>query len=699
VPARIRFSDEDLRSFYDKHRERLFVTPPRVRVKAIIAPTAKLAEDARRKAANGEDIDELIAEYFVPYFAEHRRQEYLDKQVDFEWVDQNEFWRGDKRTGPLWGLKVGGLSKPHPCPSVGSTYAVLKIVAKRDAATASLKEVRDNVYSHLWGELADTGMLREIRLGKSPLCGMCRAKRNANGQLWHRAQHYIERGDSRKAVSACLLALREDRLDPRYGGPKANEKGLYPEEQYLVDHGMDLARYYVGAMDRAQRGQRVHLPDWISSRAALIKDDKIVPALIRLVANRGRWCKSAAHALATIKADSAIPVLKDMLSDRHLCIVELYWGGKEAVFAQYYLRARARYELRRMGIDPGGVKVTVGTVEGDRLPDDWVNTDTTATPFPDAVSSEPDPQIGRLLSIRAARWSDSEGGEAQPGSEKHEAIEQAIEHMLSGHGHKVVMQPRIDAVASFGEDAVPLLVKRYETASDESSSLLVSSLCQIASPNALSFVRQILTDHAKPQSTANAIREYPIDHEDDIVGLLIELVRVQGQRYDASERLKDMIQRKPSRAGELVQALEDQADSEGFSHQLGEILAFVSGYSHTWCVSIPPGENAVVFRNEFWRNWWSRNRSEDVFGWLVETVTSDNDSRKAQALQRMGTAGDRRAIPFFIKGLDSQSERVQYWAVVGLKGIERSLPATGYAYESFEREKSEVISRLKQKLE
>jgi len=124
VPARIRFSDEDLRSFYDKHRERLFVTPPRVRVKAIIAPTAKLAEDARRKAANGEDIDELIAEYFVPYFAEHRRQEYLDKQVDFEWVDQNEFWRGDKRTGPLWGLKVGGLSKPHPCPSVGSTVAV-----------------------------------------------------------------------------------------------------------------------------------------------------------------------------------------------------------------------------------------------------------------------------------------------------------------------------------------------------------------------------------------------------------------------------------------------------------------------------------------------------------------------------------------------------------------------------------------------
>jgi len=373
VPARIRFSDEDLQSFYDKHRERLFVTPPRVRVKAIIAPSAKLAEEARRKAVNGEDIDELIAEYFVPYFAEHRKQKYLDKQVDFGWVDQNEFWRGDKRTGPLWGLKVGELSKPHPHPATGSTYAVLKIVAKRDAATASLKEVQDNVYSHLWDELADTSMFQEIRLGKSPLCGMCRAKRNANGQLWNRAQHYIERGDSRKAVSACLLALREDRLDPHYGGPKPNEKGLYPEEQYLVDHGMDLARYYLGAMDRAQRGQRVHLPDWISSRAALIKDKRIVPAMIRLVANRGRWCQNAAHGLATIKADSAIPVLKDMLSDRHLCIVELYWGGKEAVFAQYYLRARARHELRRMGIDPGEVKVVVGAVEGDRLPEDWAN--------------------------------------------------------------------------------------------------------------------------------------------------------------------------------------------------------------------------------------------------------------------------------------------------------------------------------------
>ncbi|MBC8869321.1 MAG: hypothetical protein H8E44_07875 [Planctomycetes bacterium] len=282
---------------------------------------------------------------------------------------------------------------------------------------------------------------------------------------------------------------------------------------------------------------------------------------------------------------------------------------------------------------------------------------------------------------------------------ENEAIEQAIDHMLSGLGHKTVMQARIDAVVGFGEDAVPLLMKRYGMTDDDRSWPLVSSLCQIATPTAREFVRQILTDHRERRATITVIRDYPVEHEGDIVGLLIELLHVRRQQYDASERLKEIIQRKPARAGELVQALEDEAESEGFSYQLGEILAFVSGYSHTWCVSIPPGEDVVVFRNGFWRDWWSRNRYKDVFGWLVEAVTSDNDSRKARALQRMGASGDRRAIPYFIKGLNSQSESVQYWAVVGLKGIEGSLPATGYPYESFEREKIRIIPRLKQEFE
>jgi len=294
-----------------------------------------------------------------------------DVLTTFSERDIQEFWRGEEPTGPLAGLKVGNVSKPVMCPGKGSEFAVLKIVAKRDGTTTPLEEVRDNIYSRLWDDLADTRMLREVHLGKNPWCGMCRAGRDVNGQLWHRAQHYVERKNIHQAINACLLALREDRLDSHYGGPKANEKGFYPEEQYLVDHGMDIVRYYVGVMDRVQRGHQVCVPDGLPYRAAHIKDKRIVPALTRLVANRGRWCGNTAHALAAIKENPAIPVLKDMLSDRHLRIIDLSWAGKEAVFAQYHLRASARDALRRMGIDPGEVKVVVGAVEGDRLPEGW----------------------------------------------------------------------------------------------------------------------------------------------------------------------------------------------------------------------------------------------------------------------------------------------------------------------------------------
>lgn len=369
--AVIRITEQDIRNFYDDHRQDRFTTPPRVRVKAILTPSLSKAAEARRRAAAGEDSDKLIAEYSVPYVAEHGKQTAVFKWVDFEWVDPAKFWRGDNRVGPLSGLKLGEMSQPHPSPAGNPPFAVLRIVAQRDGGTASLEEVRDNIYSHLWDELADTSMLRDARLNRHPWCGMCRAHQNVNGQLWHRAQHYLEEGLHRKAVSACLLALREHRLEPRHGGPDANEFGFYPEEQCLIDHGMDLVRYYLGVMDRALRGHRVYLPGGLHLRVRRIKDDRVVSALIRLVANRGRWSDTAALSLGMIKAQSAVPALKDMLSDRHVRIAELRWGQdkKRAVFAEYYLRPRARDALQRMGIDPGEVKTIVGEPEGDELPD------------------------------------------------------------------------------------------------------------------------------------------------------------------------------------------------------------------------------------------------------------------------------------------------------------------------------------------
>jgi hypothetical protein len=288
------------------------------------------------------------------------------------------------------------------------------------------------------------------------------------------------------------------------------------------------------------------------------------------------------------------------------------------------------------------------------------------------------------------------GGMAQD-TDRTAQIQQAIERMLAGLGHKVVMQPRIDEVASFGEAAVPSVLKTYEQTDDDACWPLVACLCQIQTDASLGFVQGILREHKKRWATSAAIRYYPLLREDDISEILIGLVGVKAVGYDATERLKEMIDRKPSRAGLLVSALKDDKTQESYTYELGEILAFVSGYSHTWCVWVPPGRDPVAFRNEFWREWWKRNKDKDVFGWLVEAVTSDNEWRQAEALQRLWATGDRRAEPYFLKALDGPSTHVQYWGVVGMKSMRGDLPHSGlqYTWETFEKEKNTVIPDLK----
>lgn len=358
----LNISDEDIRDFYERHREALFTIKSKVWVKAIITPTLEKANEAYQRAKGGEDFDELIAEYFVPYFAAHRKERYVGKGVDLGWVQREKFWCGDQAKGPLAGFKVGDISKPVPRFGKGEEYAVLKVVAEGRGKVLALEEVRDNIYSRFWDELADSKMLQEITLGRNPWCGTCRAGHNVNGQLWHLSQRYYEQGETGKAISACLLALSEERRLSGPGGTKVNEKGYYPEEQFLIAHGMDIMRYYIGSLDR------VDAPDWLPWRMAHIKNEGAVHLLLRLVENRGRWCRNAAYGLGSIKAKTAIPAIKNMLTDEHIRIVELHWGDKESVYAQYYLRAAARKALRLMGEDTGEVKIVIGKVHGDPLP-------------------------------------------------------------------------------------------------------------------------------------------------------------------------------------------------------------------------------------------------------------------------------------------------------------------------------------------
>jgi hypothetical protein len=177
-----------------------------------------------------------------------------------------------------------------------------------------------------------------------------------NGQLWRLAQRYDSKGEVGKAVSACLLALNEVRRVVGSKGAKANEAGLYPEEQYLVDRGMDIVRYYAGCLSKLPGSSA---PEGAYRRLAGIKDERAIPLLLKSTKRGG---SRAAYALAHKKVRGVVPLLREMLKDRRIRIVEHHRGGVLSIFAEYYVRDRAKTALELMGEDVGDVKVAIGTV-------------------------------------------------------------------------------------------------------------------------------------------------------------------------------------------------------------------------------------------------------------------------------------------------------------------------------------------------
>jgi len=68
------------------------------------------------------------------------------------------------------------------------------------------------------------------------------------------------------------------------------------------------------------------------------------------------------YVLAGKKERKVIPVLREMLKDRRIHIVEKDRGDEASFCAEYYIRERARNALKRIGEDTGGAKVVIGEV-------------------------------------------------------------------------------------------------------------------------------------------------------------------------------------------------------------------------------------------------------------------------------------------------------------------------------------------------
>lgn len=278
-------------------------------------------------------------------------------------------------------------------------------------------------------------------------------------------------------------------------------------------------------------------------------------------------------------------------------------------------------------------------------------------------------------------------------------IEEDVDRMLSAMQGKFSLQPHADRIAEHGDAAVPVLVDKHGEVAEEKRWALVACLCRLPTPESRKFLMAVIQQHADRKSTSYAIRHYPIQHDGDIVEILIEILPVQYHGYDASERLRTMLFREPAMAGKLVEALVDDASSVPKNRKLHDILAHVSGYAYAWPNRTPDGKITPESENGFWRDWWKKNQKKEVFDWLIEALYLDKGGRRSHALQILGILNDRRAIPHLVSALDDKEYGVRYWAVVGLKKIEGTNPPSGYLSETFKAEEEQVIAELKTRFE
>ena len=274
-----------------------------------------------------------------------------------------------------------------------------------------------------------------------------------------------------------------------------------------------------------------------------------------------------------------------------------------------------------------------------------------------------------------------------------EDIESDITNLLSLHG-KVSIQTRrscFEKVVAHREDAVPALIHRYGTSGAVDKPPIVECLCAIATDKSLAFVTDILRRHEDKYATWCAIRCYPVEREAEITPTLVSLLAVQDYGWNAQERLLEIMRRKPRQAEALVKALRDEAGLEKVDYSIWDVLQQVSGYGYEWGGWSPPGTNPLAYRKTFWKEWWERNKDRQFFDWQVEALP------RAQALQNMGALKDRKAIPYFLKALDSPSQGVRYWAVIGLQKLDGTHNPSGYIFEKYVAEERVVIERLRKK--
>ncbi len=268
------------------------------------------------------------------------------------------------------------------------------------------------------------------------------------------------------------------------------------------------------------------------------------------------------------------------------------------------------------------------------------------------------------------------------------AVQEALD--LLTYDGMIGVEDRLKKVVPLGDVAVPYLVRAYEVGADQNRGMVAMAICRINTALSREAARRIISENKFRLGTSIAIYEYPAEFDLELAPVLIRAMRDESLTFWASERLVRMIEREPSRAGLIVDALDDREKDQSYVRSLGDVLTCVA---ITGCYSPPSLDKYVAYHNAFWRQWWAQHKDENGFEWLIEPATSRYPDSRENALQRMGYLRVEAARPYLLAALKSPEEKERYWGAVGLSELNGWPPIADRATEANRKAYVEAVLR------
>jgi hypothetical protein len=339
------FTDEQIRTYYDENPG-LFTLPDQIRIKMIISPSLEAVKNARARVIGGEEIDPLIAEHFVSYYASllHNPASPNKDLVSSGWKPREYLsrWKAER-------LAVGEYSEPFQLPG-RKEYVVIVVVDQRNLGFLPFEEVADNAYSRLCDELQSTVKHPEQKEFKYDIV---RDDTSNYARCLRLAKDLSEKGKNAEAVGAALQCLyfrqieyRRERLDQ------------YPEEQILGQAGVDLPRYYRGIINRGQL--EMSQPSYAVHRLIAHEGANTARFLISQLKYEGPLTELCIRGLGGLNNPRAIPALKKFLTNDLIKVRVVGEATKETISIIYPLRMAALEALRSLGEKKQDIATSVG---------------------------------------------------------------------------------------------------------------------------------------------------------------------------------------------------------------------------------------------------------------------------------------------------------------------------------------------------